>query len=171
MNYTYIPHQTSSEYNPGTGRYHTVNNQHNLAPEWDGNPESVPPGFGVIRVEMGRDHHETEAVSVSVNGFPAVIPRGSARIVSGVHINRLLECVITEYTQTQYYKPPEGYQRPRFPITVIMPVKDAQGTIIDTATGMEAQAEAKAKVVRAPRKTKHSLDVGENEPDSSTNSG
>lgn len=171
MNYTYVPHQTSSEYNPGTGRYHTVNNVSNLAPEWDGQPESVPPGYGVIRVEMGRDHHETEAVSVSVNGFPTVIPRGSARIVSGVHINRLLECVITEYTQTQYYKPPEGYQRPRFPITVIMPVRDAQGAIVDTATGMEAQAEAKPKTVRAPRKTKHSLDVGENEPDSSTNSG
>ena len=118
---------------------------------------------------MGREQYENDAVGVSVNGFQAVIPRGSARVVSGIHINRLLECLVTEYTQTQYYKPPEGYQRPRFPVSIIVPVKDAQGTLIDSRTGSEVKAEAKS--VKAPRKTRHSLEVGENEPDASTNPG
>ena len=169
MNYTYEPRQASSYYNSGTGRYQTVQDHRNLAPEWDGKTESIPPGYGVIRVEMGREQYENDAVGVSVNGFQAVIPRGSARVVSGIHINRLLECLVTEYTQTQYYKPPEGYQRPRFPVSIIVPVKDAQGTLIDSRTGSEVKAEAKS--VKAPRKTRHSLEVGENEPDASTNSG
>jgi hypothetical protein len=165
--YTYVPTQASSIYNSGTGRYQVVTDVNNLAPEWDGNIDSVPPGYGVIRVEMGREQHETDAVSTSVNGFKCVIPRGSARIVSSVHINRLLECIITEYTQTQYYRPPEGYQRPRFPVTIIVPVKEG-GAILETKTGNEVKAEAKS--VKAPRKTRHQLVVGENEPDPSANS-
>jgi len=163
MSYTYEPQQNSSYFNSGTGRYHAVDPRQNLAPEWDGNPDSVPPGYGVIRLEMGREPHETDAVSVFVNGFKALIPRGSARVVSGIHINRLMECFVTEYTQTQYYRPPEGYRRPRFPISVILQPKGS-GLVVDQKAGTEVKAEAKE--VRAPRKKQHSLEVGENESNS-----
>lgn len=166
MNYAYTPEQASSYYNSGTGRYHTYDPTKNLAPEWDGDPDSVPPGYGVIRVELGQDSHEHEPVGVSVNGFNTLIPRGSARIVSSIHINRLRDCIITEYTQAQFYRPPEGFQRPRFPITIIVQPKEL-GELIDTNTGHAIKPEA--KTVKAPRKRQHSLEVGVDESNSDPN--
>jgi len=160
--YLYEPSQSSSYFNPGTGRFHNTVAGKQIAPEWDGNPDNIPPGFGVIRVEMGREPHETDAVSVFVNGYSVLIPRGSARVVSAIHINRLTECIATEYTQTQFYKPPEGFVRPRFPITVIVEPKNMP-VLVDNETATEVKAESKE--VRAPRKTKNTLTVGENELD------
>ena len=165
MSQYYEPSLSQSYFNPGTGKYKQLSAYANLAKEWDGKPDSIPDGYGVIRLEMGREAHETDEVSCSVNGFSVVIPRGSARVVSAIHINRLMnECFITEYTQTQYSRPPEGYRRPRFPVSLIVPPKNTP-VLVDPQTGSERQAEAKR--VSAPRKTKHNLSVGEDESESS----
>lgn len=165
MSQYYEPSLSQSYYNPGTGKYSQVSAYVNLAREWDGKTESIPDGYGVIRVEMGRDAHETDEVSCSVNGFNVVIPRGSARVVSALHINRLMnECFVTEYTQTQYSRPPIGHRRPRFPVSLIVPPKNSP-VLVDPQTGSEQLAEAKR--VNAPRKTKHNLSVGEDESESS----
>jgi len=138
----YEPQRANSFFNSGTGRYHNRPNG-NLAPEWDGNPDSVPPGYGVIRVEAGAMGHETREVSVFVNGFQVTIPRGSARIVSEIHINRLVECCWeTDYNQVQYYQRPQGIRRPRFPVSIIVQPK-ASPVLIDETTGYAAKAEAK----------------------------
>lgn len=161
MDFSYAPNQAQSYFNSGTGKFRQLPANKSLAPEWDGETSNIPPGFGVIRVENGREQTETDEVSVSVNGYSVVIPRGSARVVSAIHINRLLECKITEYTQTQFYKPPDGFTRPRFPITIIVEPKAAP-VLIDNDTGGEVKAESKE--VRAPRRNKNTLTVGENEP-------
>ena len=171
--YLYEPSQSSSYFNPGTGRFHNTVAGKQIAPEWDGNPDNIPPGFGVIRVEMGREPHETDAVSVFVNGYSVLIPRGSARVVSAIHINRLTECIATEYTQTQFYRKPDAYQRPRFPMTLLVPPKDEGGTLIDANTGSSAQGEAKRRQVTRNRSKQqnHSLTVDDpNESDSSSDS-
>jgi hypothetical protein len=162
MDFSYNPTQAQSYFNTGTGKFRQLPPNKSLAPEWDGDTSNIPPGFGVIRIENGRDTYETEEVSVSVNGYSVVIPRGSARIVSSVHINRLLECKTTEYTQTQFYKPPEGFTRPRFPLTIIVEPKEMP-VLIDPSSGTEVKAEAKE--VKAPRRNKNSLTIGENEPE------
>lgn len=166
----YEPSLSQAYYNPGTGKFSQVSASLNLAPEWDGDPASIPDGFGVIRIEMGRDIHDTAEVSSSINGYRVVIPRGSARVVSAIHINRLMnECYVTEYTQTQYSKPPEGYRRPRFPVTLVVPPKNAP-VLIDPDSGSATKAEA--KTVKAPRKKNHSLtvedDVTQTKPDTGT---
>ena len=66
------------------------------------------------------------------------------------------ECYETEYTQTQYSRPPEGYRRPRFPVTLVVPPKNSP-VLIDPQTGNAAQAEAKS--LKAPTKRKHNLTV------------
>jgi hypothetical protein len=162
MDFSYAPNQAQSYFNSGTGKFRQLPANKSLAPEWDGETSNIPPGFGVIRIENGREQFETEEVSVSVNGYSVVIPRGSARIVSAIHINRLMECRTTEYTQTQFYKPPEGFVRPRFPITVIVEPKNMP-VLVDNETATEVKAESKE--VRGPRKTKNTLTVGENELD------
>ena len=91
MDFSYAPNQAQSYFNSGTGKFRQLPANKSLAPEWDGETSNIPPGFGVIRIENGREQFETEEVSVSVNGYSVVIPRGSARIVSAVHINRLME--------------------------------------------------------------------------------
>ena len=160
----YEPSLSQAYYNPGTGRFSQVSAHANLAKEWDGDPASIPDGYGVIRIEMGRDVHDTAEVASSINGFRVVIPRGSARIVSAIHINRLMnECYETEYTQTQYSRPPEGYRRPRFPISLIVPPKNSP-VLIDPDTGNAAKSEA--KTVKAPPKRKHNYTVGEDESQS-----
>ena len=162
----YEPSLSQSYYNPGTGKFAQVSSSVNLAPEWDGDTASVPDGFGVIRIEMGRDIHDTGEVASSINGYRVVIPRGSSRVVSSIHINRLMnECYETEYTQTQYSRPPEGYRRPRFPVTLIVPPKNSP-VLIDPQTGNAAQAEAKS--LKAPTKRKHNLTV-EDESDTGNN--
>lgn len=153
----YEPSLSQAYYNPGTGRFSQVSAHANLAKEWDGDPASIPDGYGVIRIEMGRDVHDTAEVASSINGFRVVIPRGSARVVSAIHINRLMnECYETEYTQTQYSRPPEGYRRPRFPISLIVPPKNSP-VLIDPDTGNAAKSEA--KTVKAPPKRKHNYTV------------
>ena len=165
----YEPSLSQAYYNPGTGRFSQVPISLNLAPEWDGNTDSIPDGFGVIRIEMGRDSYDTAEVSSSINGYRVVIPRGSARIVSAIHINRLMnECYVTEYSQTQYSKPPEGYRRPRFPITLVVPPKNSP-VLIDPDNGNAANAEA--KMVRAPQKKKHNLTVEDDDTSTSADKG
>ena len=162
----YEPSLSQSYYNPGTGKFSQVSASVNLAPEWDGDTSSIPEGYGVIRIEMGRDVHDTGEVASSINGFRVVIPRGSARIVPAVHINRLMnECYETEYTQSQYSRPPEGYRRPRFPVSLIVAPKDSP-VLIDPDTGNSAKTEA--KTVRAPQKKKHNLTVEDESESGST---
>ena len=145
------PQRANSFYNAGTGRYHNRPNG-NLAPEWDGNPDNVPPGYGVIRVEMGALPHENREVSVFVNGFQVTIPRASARIVSAIHINRLLECWETTYSQPQFFSPPQGMRRPRFPITVLVQPK-ADHALIDEHTTHSAVQDGGASIeVKRSRK-------------------
>jgi hypothetical protein len=165
----YSPSLAQSYFNPGTGKFSQVSVSLNLAPEWDGSMDSIPDGFGVIRIEMGRDSHDTNEVSSSINGYRVVIPRGSARVVSAVHINRLMnECMVTEYSQTQYSKPPEGYRRPRFPITLVVPPKNSP-VLIDPNSGSATKAEA--KMVKAPPKKKHNLTVEDDDTSTSADKG
>lgn len=145
MNQYYQPVQDNTFFNSGTGRFHNKPQNKNLAPEWDGNPDSVPPGFGVIRVEMGALGHETQEVSVFVNGYQVTIPRGSARVVSEIHINRLMECWETDYTQAQYYQRPTGVRRPRFPISIIVQPK-ASPALVDEHTTHSAVRDGGASI-------------------------
>jgi hypothetical protein len=162
----YEPSLAQSYFNPGTGKYSQVPVSVNLAPEWDGDTQSIPEGYGVIRIEMGRDSHDTSEVASSINGFRTVIPRGSARIVSAIHINRLMnECYETEYSQTQYSRPPEGYRRPRFPVTLVVQPKSSP-VLIDPNSGNAAKTEAKN--VKAPIRKKHNYSVGDESESGST---
>jgi len=145
------PQRANSYYNAGTGRYANRPNG-NLAPEWDGNPDSVPPGFGVIRVEMGALPHENREVSVFVNGYQVTIPRGSARVVAAIHLNRLLECWTTEYTQPAFYAPPTGMRRPRFPITVLVQPKADHALIDEHTTHSAVQDDGASIEVKRSRK-------------------
>ena len=147
----YEPQRANSYYNAAIGRYANRPNG-NLAPEWDGNPDSVPPGFGVIRVEMGALPHENREVSVFVNGYQVTIPRGSARVVAAIHLGRLLECWVTEYNQPQFFSPPTGMRRPRFPITVLVQPK-ADHALIDEHTTHSAVQDGGASIeVKRSRK-------------------
>lgn len=166
MDQYYQPVQENSYFNSGTGRFHNKPQNRNLAPEWDGNPDNVPPGYGVIRVELGALGHETKEVSVFVNGFQVTIPRGSARIVSEIHINRLMECWETEYTQAQYYQRPQGMRRPRFPISIIVQPK-ASPALIDEHTTHAAVRDggASIEVKRTTKRSSKNTDklIGDNE--------
>jgi hypothetical protein len=144
------PTRANSYFNSGTGRYHNRPNG-NLAPEWDGNPDSVPPGYGVIRIEMGAQAHDNREVSVFVNGFQVTIPRGSARIVSSVHINRLGECWLTEYNQPAFYQPPQGIRRPYFPVSILLQPK-GMADLVDPDTGNAVKQEA-IEVKRSRKRT------------------
>ena len=69
-----------------------------MAKEWKkGDP--VPEGYCVINIDHGRDNTEMGPVPVTHGENTVVIPRGTDRMVSLLHVNVLNDAVSTDYFQ------------------------------------------------------------------------
>ena len=101
----------------GEGQYIVMPNGMKMAKEYQkGDP--IPDGFCVINVDHGRDNTEMGPVPVTHGENTVVIPRGSDRVVSLLHVNVLNDAVTTEYFQKDLMSNLSSRSTRRFNFTV-----------------------------------------------------
>ena len=82
----------------GDGQWIIMPNGMKMAKEW-GKGDPVPEGFCVINIDHGRDNTEMGPVPVTHGENTLIIPRGTDRVVSLLHVNVLNDAVTTDYFQ------------------------------------------------------------------------
>ncbi len=101
----------------GEGQWVIMPNGMKMAKEYTkGDP--VPDGYCVINIDHGRDNTEMGPVPVTHGENTVVIPRGTDRIVSLLHVNVLNDAVTTEYFQKDLMSNLSARSSRRFNFTV-----------------------------------------------------
>ena len=88
----------SSYTDAGEGQWIIMPNGMKMAKEWK-KGDSVPEGYCVINIDHGRDNTEMGPVPVTHGENTLIIPRGTDRVVSLLHVNVLNVAVTTDYFQ------------------------------------------------------------------------
>ena len=88
----------SSYTDAGEGQWIIMPNGMKMAKEWK-KGDSVPEGYCVINIDHGRDNTEMGPVPVTHGENTLIIPRGTDRVVSLLHVNVLNDAITTDYFQ------------------------------------------------------------------------
>ena len=88
----------SSYTDAGEGQWIIMPNGMKMAKEWK-KGDSIPEGYCVINIDHGRDNTEMGPVPVTHGENTLIIPRGTDRVVSLLHVNVLNDAITTDYFQ------------------------------------------------------------------------
>ena len=88
----------SSYQNAGEGQWVIMPNGMKMAKEWE-KGDSIPEGYCVINIDHGHNNTEMGPVPVTHGENTIIIPRGSDRVVTLLHVNVLNDAVTTDYFQ------------------------------------------------------------------------